>query len=174
MIPHLSTHPHPFRFPHTSHHPRALSLSLSLSCLFLYFFFPQIIANHHMQSISFASGGDPVSHPTHALSLSPSPRLLSTPHLFHVAYPSFLSSVIVSSRAYHSVHLLPPWFGSLRVQASANHFLLFLCASDVCLFAFTNSELNKCSSRFICFSFFYNFFRLTCFLLNVDAPFLKV
>lgn len=32
------------------------SPSFSISCLNL-----QIIANHHMQSISFASGGDPVS-----------------------------------------------------------------------------------------------------------------
>ncbi|MEQ2264216.1 hypothetical protein XENORESO_005535, partial [Xenotaenia resolanae] len=46
-----------FHSPHTSSHP----------CVLLFFSFfpvfpcfsPQIIANHHMQSISFASGGDP-------------------------------------------------------------------------------------------------------------------
>lgn len=77
---------------------------------------PQIIANHHMQSISFASGGDPVSHPTHTLSLSFAafPLSSSLPHspllplwqlksysgpfpsffILHF-FPSFLSSVIV-------------------------------------------------------------------------------
>lgn len=94
MMPHLSLHPHTFtsHFPHTPRHPRALflSLSLPLSSLFLYFS-PQIIANHHMQSISFASGGDPVSHPpTHTVSSSPPLSPFCSPFSIFSSYISFL------------------------------------------------------------------------------------
>ncbi len=46
-------------------HLMPTALFLSFFCHIVLFSIPlslQIIANHHMQSISFASGGDPVSH----------------------------------------------------------------------------------------------------------------
>lgn len=38
------------------------TLTFFMFSSFVKFYFSQIIANHHMQSISFASGGDPVSY----------------------------------------------------------------------------------------------------------------
>lgn len=66
MIPHLSHHPHTFISLPTYFMSPTCSPSVSIFPPLSSFlsFSPQIIANHHMQSISFASGGDPVSHPT--------------------------------------------------------------------------------------------------------------
>lgn len=113
MIPHLSLHPHAFiSLPTYFIHPHALLLPLSsLSLSVCLSFSPQIIANHHMQSISFASGGDPVSHPT--LSRSAQISLWRFSILLQPAYPSFLSSVIVYSCEYHSLHCCLAGFRSL-------------------------------------------------------------
>lgn len=103
MIPHLSFHPHAFislptyfMSPTCSPSPSpsfSLSLSLSLS--------PQIIANHHMQSISFASGGDPVSQPNPVSQLkSHSPFSI----FLQPACSSSLPSVIVYCSEYHSLY----------------------------------------------------------------------
>lgn len=91
---HLTSH-----ILHVTHVRSSLAFSLSLPLSFS----PQIIANHHMQSISFASGGDPVSHPTLSPSLLTQISLWTFSIFLQPAYPSFLSSVIVYSYEYHSL-----------------------------------------------------------------------
>lgn len=102
MILHLSLHPRAFISLPTYITSPTCSPSVSppsLSLLFLSFS-PQIIANHHMQSISFASGGDPVSH-QHSLS-----QLKSHSGLF----PSFFS-----------LHILPSCLLSLSIPMNTTH-----------------------------------------------------
>lgn len=76
----------------------SISLSLSLS--------PQIIANHHMQSISFASGGDPVS-PINSVQIS-----LWTFSVFSLCSRlTFLPSCCVSlSICLNTTHRTHCWF----------------------------------------------------------------
>lgn len=73
---------------------------------------PQIIANHHMQSISFASGGDPVSHSQ----LNPTP-------FFHLS-SARISFLPVFCHCLFLWMLLPPllscYFPSLPFQPLAS------------------------------------------------------
>lgn len=127
MIPHLSFHPHAFislptYFMSLTCSPSpspsfSLSLSLSLS--------PQIIANHHMQSISFASGGDPVSQP------NPVSQLKSHSRLF----PSFFSQ-----------HALPPCLLSLSIALNTTHFIAALLDCLDCSPSFQTLSLYFVSS----------------------------
>lgn len=83
MVRHLSLHPHAFiSLPTCVTSPTCSPLVFPLLSFPLspFLFSPQIIANHHMQSISFASGGDPVSHSTLSISLSLSPSYSGFTH----------------------------------------------------------------------------------------------
>lgn len=101
MIPHLSPSMH---FDFTSyilHLAHVLSVSLSFPLLGLPSVSPQIIANHHMQSISFASGGDPVSHPSLFFSSNLTLAFfhLSSSFFMH-AFPSCLKSLSIMNTTY--------------------------------------------------------------------------
>jgi len=139
IIPHLSLHPHAFislptYFMSPTCSPSLLSLFLSHSLSFS----PQIIANHHMQSISFASGGDPVSHPKSAQI-----SLWTFSIFLPPAYPSFLSSVIVYSYDYHSLHCC-----LACLQSSSKPDLItscYLSFSSVYVFNFCSFALSLSS-----------------------------
>lgn len=117
----------------------SISLSLSLS--------PQIIANHHMQSISFASGGDPVS-PINSVQIS-----LWTFSVFSLCSRlTFLPSCCVSlSICLNTTHCTHCWF--------AVGFFFFQLWTHCVLWS-----LSQILSFCFCFSLFYRFVFLS-FLL---------
>lgn len=145
-IPYLSLHLNAFISLPTYFISSMCSPSLPpVLSFFLSFFSPQIIANHHMQSISFASGGDPVSCSTLCLSLSLSSDLTLA------FFPFFFRLHVLSC------------LKSSFVPLNFTYFIAAFLTCSSCSPHFLPSNLRL--TYYFCFLVFF-----TCYFFEATAP----